>query len=113
MMNNLKINGIDPTTIPVVIQFNKRDMPGTRPDSEIDEVAKKGKEPVFKASAISGKGVMDTFEGILRLTWRTLDDLYELEEKLQVKEEEFIKNLLRKDTLRPISNPRLDTEGHR
>jgi signal recognition particle receptor subunit beta len=96
MANNLKMNGLDISEIPMVIQFNKRDLPEVRSDEEIAEVGRKGKEPVFKAIAIKGDGVMETLEGILRLTWRSLNQKYNLEEKLQVKENEFINGVLKR-----------------
>jgi signal recognition particle receptor subunit beta len=95
MSNNLKMNGLDINEIPIAIQFNKRDLKEIRSDEEIAEVARKGKEPVYKAKAITGEGVMETLEGILRLTWRTLDARYGLEEKLQLKENEFITGVLK------------------
>lgn len=95
MTGNLKMNGLDINEIPMVIQFNKRDLPEVRSDEEIAEVGRKGKEPVFKAVAIKGDGVMETLEGILRLTWRSLNSKYSLEEKLQVKENEFITGVLK------------------
>lgn len=96
MANNLKMNGLDLSEIPMVIQFNKRDLPEVRSDEEIAEVGRKGKEPVFKATAIKGDGVMETLEGIMRLTWRSLNRKYNLEEKLQVKENEFISGVLKR-----------------
>jgi signal recognition particle receptor subunit beta len=96
MVNNLKMNGLDINEIPMVIQFNKRDLSEVRSDEEIAEVGRKGKEPVFKATAINGDGVMETLEGILRLTWRSLNQKYNLEEKLQVKENEFISGVLKR-----------------
>ena len=42
--------------LPMVIQFNKRDLPNVRTDDEIDELARRGKEPVFQACAINGRG---------------------------------------------------------
>ncbi|MFC1654334.1 ATP/GTP-binding protein [Myxococcota bacterium] len=96
MTSNLKINGLDINEIPMVIQFNKRDLPDVRSDEEIAEVGRKGKEPVFKATAIKGEGVMETLEGIMRLTWRSLNAKYGLEEKLQVTENEFISGVLKR-----------------
>ena len=40
--------------MPLVIQFNKRDLPDVRTDAEITELAQRGKEPVFRAIAMSG-----------------------------------------------------------
>jgi signal recognition particle receptor subunit beta len=94
MIANLKSNGLNPDQLPIVIQFNKRDLPDVRPDAEINEVARRGREPVFKASAIGGQGVMETLEGTLRLTWRTLDNRYDLQSRLGISEDEFIHGLL-------------------
>ncbi|HJL29691.1 MAG TPA: gliding motility protein, partial [Polyangiaceae bacterium LLY-WYZ-15_(1-7)] len=58
MQENLRENGLDPTSHPLVIQFNKRDLPGIRTDEEIDRLAERGSEPVFKAVAIRGVGVI-------------------------------------------------------
>jgi signal recognition particle receptor subunit beta len=113
MISNLKLNGFNPDQVPKVIQFNKRDLDQIRPDAEIDDVAQRGAEPVFKASAIKGQGVLETFEGILRATWRALDKRYNLESKLRIEEEEFIDNLLRKGPNRPIRPPQAEPEGGR
>ncbi len=113
MSANLKLNGIDPESIPIVIQFNKRDLPNVRPDDEIDRVARRGAEPVFKASAITGQGVLETLEGIMRLTWRSLDDRYDLENKLHISEEEFISNLLRKKVRAIVGSTLSEAEGGR
>jgi len=103
MVANLKLNGIDAKEVPLVIQFNKRDLPEIRSDEEIEEVAQKGSEPVFKATAIQGKGVMETLEGILRLTWKSLTRKYGLEDKLKITEEQFINNVL-KSSVKAIPN---------
>lgn len=94
LMQNLKLNNLDLKTTPVVIQFNKRDLPRVRSDAEIDELAKGGQQPVFKAAALEGVGVLETLEGLLRLTWRSLNTRYKLEDKLQLREDEFIGHLL-------------------
>jgi len=96
MVSNLKLNGLDINDIPVVIQFNKRDLPNARSDSEIDEVARRGKEPVFKAVAIKGEGVLETLDAILRLTWRRLDKAIAIGQKLRLDENSFVDNLLRR-----------------
>jgi len=96
MVSNLKLNGVDAKEVPLVIQFNKRDLPEIRSDEEIEDVAQKGSEPVFKAVAIQGKGVMETLEGILRITWNSLNKKYDLEDKLKISEEQFVDNVLKR-----------------
>ena len=68
----------------MVIQFNKRDLPNIRPDSEVDMLAQKGREPVFKAVATTGEGVIETFFGLLELTWERLNAWHDLEGKFQI-----------------------------
>ena len=70
--------------MPVVIQFNKRDLPDIRPDEEIDGLAQQGKEPVFKAIATRGNGVLDTFVGLMKLTWHNLEESHGLASKFGI-----------------------------
>ena len=68
-------------------------------------MARKGSEPVYPASALRGDGVVETLEGILRLTWRNLNKRYRLEEKLQVEEEEFISHILGRKNVDAVHAP--------
>jgi mutual gliding-motility protein MglA len=70
---NLRDNGIDPAVLPMVIQFNKRDLPGCRSDEEIDLVARRGREPVVKASALHGEGVVETLFRLMEETCAHLE----------------------------------------
>ena len=93
LRQNLTDQGIDPASLPIVIQFNKRDLPEIRPDAEIDTLAKRGKEPVFKAVAMRGEGVADTFLGLAQLTWAKLERENQLEEKFQLRAGEVLETL--------------------
>jgi len=93
LRQNLTESGIDPTAMPIVIQFNKRDLPDIRPDAELDQLAKRGKEPVFKAVAMQGVGVLDTFMGLVRLTWAKLERENQLEKKFQISADEVLQSL--------------------
>lgn len=81
MGENLRENGLDPKRIPLVIQFNKRDLTDIRSDEEIEALAKKGKEPVYKAIATRGTGVLETFLGLLDRTWESIEAEHHLGEK--------------------------------
>ncbi|HKQ70575.1 MAG TPA: GTPase domain-containing protein [Polyangiaceae bacterium] len=81
LRENLKANGMKVAQLPLVIQFNKRDLPSIRSDAELAELARKGKEPVFPAVAMSNKGVLETFLGLLHLTYSSLDAEHRLREK--------------------------------
>src|SRR5688572_14091618 len=47
LRHNLEENGIAFDDIAVVIQLNKRDLPGIRSDEEVRKIQAKGREPVF------------------------------------------------------------------
>ena len=90
LRSNLKELGLSVKTVPLVIQFNKRDMPRVRSDAEIEALAKKGREPVFKASAVTGDGVLESFFGLLHLTWSKLDAEHQLAKKLGLESDRFL-----------------------
>jgi signal recognition particle receptor subunit beta len=84
LRQNLKDNGIELSKMPLVIQFNKRDMPDVRSDEELAALASRGREPVYRAVATRGLGVVETFLGLLHLTWSTLDRTHQLAKKLSI-----------------------------
>lgn len=96
MMENLRQNGLDPDTLPIAIQFNKRDLPDVRTDAEIEEIKKKSKEPVFPAVAIRGEGVLETLFALLKLTYRSLNARYDFERKFGIGEAEFLRGIFKR-----------------
>ena len=93
LSENLSANGLDPSSIPIVIQFNKRDLSSTIPDAEIDSLAKNGKEPVFKSVATTGLGVAETFTGLADAVWENLQAKHSIETRLKVAPGEFREGL--------------------
>jgi len=96
MLENLKQNGFAPDSIPIVIQFNKRDLPNVRTDDEIAEIRSKSKEPVYTAIAIRGEGVLETLFATLRLTFRNLTKQYDFEGKFGLSEAEFLRAIFKR-----------------
>jgi signal recognition particle receptor subunit beta len=94
LRQNLTETGIDPASMPIVIQFNKRDLPDVRPDDELDRLAKRGREPVFKAVAMKGEGVLETFVGLLQVTWARLERDNQLDKKFQIRVDEVLQSLI-------------------
>src|SRR4051812_41578323 len=105
LKQNMKENGLDTSKIPLLIQFNKRDLPDIRSDQEIDVLAKRGKEPVYKAVATRGVGVLETFLGLVRGTWQQLEREHQLKEKFQLAPEQVITTLVEKLGLRDSKAP--------
>jgi signal recognition particle receptor subunit beta len=95
LRQNLKVNGLQLSKIPLVIQFNKRDLPDIRTDDELSELAARGKEPVYLAVATKGVGVVETFVGLLHLAWQNLDSTHRLAEKLSIDGKALLANAAR------------------
>jgi signal recognition particle receptor subunit beta len=90
LKQNLKDNGLSFADIALVIQFNKRDLPGIRSDAEVQKIATKGKEPVYTATAIEGAGVAETFLGLASLTWERLEAKFRLADRFGVSHADFM-----------------------
>lgn len=93
LRQNLVDNGIDPAAMPLVIQFNKRDLPDVRSDEEIDALAAKGREPVFKAVALRGKGVLETLMGLIEITWAHLERSHGLCDKFGIRSDVLLQEV--------------------
>ena len=93
---NLKELGRSIKEMPLIIQFNKRDLPNVRKQAEIEQLAARGKEPVFTASAVSGVGVLESFFSLLYLTWSRLDGEHQLAKKLGLEGDAFLLTAARK-----------------
>lgn len=88
--DNLVENALDPADIPVVIQYNKCDLPDARTEAEIEDTRKKGKEPVFAAVAIRGQGVLETLHAVLEQAYRRIDAKSDLRKNVGLTEAEFL-----------------------
>lgn len=90
LRQNLKELGRSMKDVPLVIQFNKRDLPNIRNDAEIDDLARRGREPVYKASAVHGRGVLEAFFGLLDRSWQKLDAEHDLSNKFGIDANAFL-----------------------
>ncbi len=66
---NLKSQGYDLTTIPYVLQLNKRDLPNVASVAEMTQLLKQKNppEPVVEAVAAKGTGVFETLKSVAKL----------------------------------------------
>jgi signal recognition particle receptor subunit beta len=72
LLENLAENNIDANDTPIVIQYNKRDLPGVLPVDDLqDQLGFEG-YPYTEASALQGDGVMETFQLISKITAKHL-----------------------------------------
>jgi signal recognition particle receptor subunit beta len=93
MLKNLEANGLDPRSLPVVIQLNKRDLPDSRRDDELKDLMQVIRPLVIPAVAIRGEGVLETLHVLLTLTYRSLDQRVALERSWRLSEREFLSQI--------------------
>ncbi len=67
LIDNLKEYGYDVNELPLVIQYNKRDLPNIMTTDEMDHKLNTYNFPTFEASATVGTGVFDTLKLIIKL----------------------------------------------
>lgn len=91
--DNLKRQGVRMSEIPVVLQYNKRDLPNALPVGELDEsFRKKLNAPSFESVATTGLGVEQTLKGITALVLSHLVKKYGLEGSEPIEKEINILN---------------------
>ncbi|MGE5663407.1 MAG: GTP-binding protein [Deltaproteobacteria bacterium] len=70
-LENLRINlreqGYDPEHIPLVMQYNKRDVNGVASVSELHALLNYRNVPEFESSALTGVGVFETLKAVIKL----------------------------------------------
>jgi signal recognition particle receptor subunit beta len=64
---NLKAYGLDLQTVPWVIQFNKRDLPGAASVASMNQELNRYGVPTYEAQAANGAGVFETLRGVSKL----------------------------------------------
>lgn len=92
LRRNLKENGLS-TGLPLVIQYNKRDLPNIRSEADIMRMASRGKERIYFATATQGMGVLETFFGLMQETWNGLESGHQLRQRFSVEGEELLAQL--------------------
>jgi mutual gliding-motility protein MglA len=77
---NLQVNlleqGTDPRTIPIVLQYNKRDLPDVMSVEEMDDLLNYRDLPHYEARALAGAGVFDTLKGVSKLVLHRLSQRF-------------------------------------
>jgi signal recognition particle receptor subunit beta len=80
LMANAAITGLDPETMPLVVQFNKRDLPASQilAEDDLRERWAQAPWPLYFAAALEGTGVVATFRGLLGSVYERLDTHFAL-----------------------------------
>lgn len=72
LYENLADNGYDSGQIPIVLQWNKRDLPNAVSTQELHDQLNPDNLPEFEAVAVNGTGVFDTLRAVSKLVIKTL-----------------------------------------
>lgn len=81
--------------VPVVVQFNKRDLPDVVPEAELLATWGPTGLPVFMASATQGQGILETFQAALEQMFEAVDRTLQVRERFQVERDEFVRAIVK------------------
>jgi signal recognition particle receptor subunit beta len=89
LRENLAEYGLDLNSLPIVMQYNKRDLPAVMSVDELNELLNKQSWPVFEACASEGKGVFDTLKYVIKIV---LDNAQKSSETMLQPEEQSVED---------------------
>jgi len=81
MKVNLLANRLVPEKVPLVLQWNKRDLPELQSEAELAKALNPWNRPAISSVAASGQGVMETFLAIVQQMLTAIAIKYNLREK--------------------------------
>lgn len=96
---NLSMVGLAIEQLPLVVQFNKRDLPAVVPESELRETWGPTGLPVLMASALQGQGVLETFQTAVERIFEHVDRKLGLRERFQVERDHFVSTLIKAEKI--------------
>jgi signal recognition particle receptor subunit beta len=80
MTENLIAHQLDPSSLPLILQYNKRDLPDVTPIDFMDRTLNARKVEAIPAVAVRGEGVLETFSAVLTRTMQDLGVRYQIVE---------------------------------
>lgn len=90
LVENTRKVGLDFATLPLVVQFNKRDLPNILSEEDIRSRWQGAPWPLTYAIAPQGHGVKETFQALLRQLYPKLDADYALAARHGLSADDFI-----------------------
>ena len=91
LMANVATLGMDVARLPLVVQFNKRDMPDIVSEAEIRSRWAAAPWPLLFASALQGDGVLESFSVLLASVYARLDQEFLLAARHCLPQEAFVR----------------------
>lgn len=102
--NALRV-GLDFEHLPLVIQYNKRDLPDVLAEEEVLARWSQAPWPVVFSSALTGAGVVETFLKLLESVYAALDERFALREEHGLDRAMFCTQAIRLDAVPPGGAP--------
>ncbi len=93
LKENLRVNSLDFETIPIAIQFNKRDLAEIKPVEEIKADWGETRFATFLAIAGQGQGVFETFECVVRMGFDAINRKYDFNKKFGFNLDTFVQSI--------------------
>jgi signal recognition particle receptor subunit beta len=81
MKVNLLANRLAPEKVPLIIQYNKRDLPDACSEEDLNQALNPWARRSFTAVASEGRGVMETFVAVIQEMLASIASKYNLKEK--------------------------------
>ena len=101
LVENLEEFGLEPSEVPIVLQYNKRDLSNILTIDELNaDLNPKGAFPFNEASAVNGDGVITTLKEITKIT------LKHLRSRMSSPTPTAAKGVIGSSTVRPVRPPR-------
>jgi len=76
LQENMRALGLDANKVPLVMQYNKRDLPNVVAVADLDRALNFRKAPFFESRAVEGVGVFDTLKAISALVLQSISAKY-------------------------------------
>jgi len=89
--------GLDFDRLPLVVQFNKRDLRDIVPEQEIHDTWSSTPWPVVLSAAVRGDGVRETFAALLEASYQALDGEFSLAQEHGAARDRFVAAILGAD----------------
>ena len=86
--------GLDFQKLPIVVQYNKRDLPDILTEEEIMERWGQAPWPLTFSVALTGDGVKETFEHLLTQVYRVIDEEHSFKEQHGMDKNDFVKAVI-------------------
>jgi signal recognition particle receptor subunit beta len=94
--HNLALVGLNIDQLPLVVQFNKRDLTEIVSEDEVRRVWEPTGIPLLLSSALRGTGVVETFSCLAGLVYDNLNQRYGLQERHGLAREAFLDQLTKR-----------------